>query len=99
MNHYDAAMVPGTKVRLSGKFLRNTGQIAGGEGQSVWTVQECSCPGCKDGYLVATNEPKDEESLKMFTEEELRDMPYLRMRHIARGNLSILGKLTVRDCP
>jgi hypothetical protein len=97
MNYYDALMVPGTTVRLSGKFLRNTGQMLGGEGLSRWIVQECPCPSCKDGTTVATNELKSD--LGYWTAEELEKEPYLKMRHIARCNLSILGVLTLRDCP
>jgi hypothetical protein len=47
----------GDKVRLTGEFLRNTGQIAGSEGQSTWLVVECPCGLCADGRFVATNQP------------------------------------------
>lgn len=46
---------PGQRVRLTGDFLRNTGQIAGGEGQKRWTVQLCHCRLC-DGPFIAVNE-------------------------------------------
>lgn len=50
--------VPGMKVRLTGAFLRSTGQIAGGEGQKRWIVIECSCRMCgRDGQFCAVNEP------------------------------------------
>jgi hypothetical protein len=48
---------PGDHVRLTGDFLRWTGQIAGGAGQSIWTVVECPCSLCRDGKFVATNQP------------------------------------------
>jgi len=32
------SIVVGSRVRLTGKFLRSTGQIAGGEGLSRWIV-------------------------------------------------------------
>lgn len=47
---------PGTRVRLTGAFLRSTGQIAGGEGTRVWTVAACGCGLCAFGDFVAVNE-------------------------------------------
>jgi len=66
-------LTPGERVRLTGDFLRNTGQQAGGEGFSVWTVRPCPCPLCKTGRFVATNERSYDDP----------DHP----RHIAAGNL------------
>ena len=34
---------PGTRVRLTGRFLKSTGQQAGDEGSKVWTVRACKC--------------------------------------------------------
>lgn len=93
-------MVPGVKVRLSGQFLRSTGQYTSSEARKVWTVQECPCRSCKakDGFTtVAVNETKDKDDLRYFSTEELETMPYLKMRHIARCNLTIVGELSVRD--
>lgn len=98
MKNYDSKMVPGTTVKLSGKFLKNTGQHLGHAGLDRWVVQECPCSGCKNGQLVATNEEKSADALSMFTKEELRDMPYLKMRHIARANLVIFGTISSRNC-
>jgi len=71
-------------VRLTGVFLRDTGQIAGGEGQNVWQVAECSCSLCSEWEgpnampLVAVNErgggPRQ-----------------VAWRHIAAVNLEVLG--------
>lgn len=47
---------PGDKVRLTGRFLRNTGQLKGGEGRKVWTVVECACGLCSRGGFVAVDE-------------------------------------------
>lgn len=63
---------PGTKVRLTGEFLRNTGQQVGGEGLSRWIVQECNCGMCGLGRFIATNEKNYDES---------------GQRHIAFSNL------------
>lgn len=95
--HLNAKMVPGTTVRLSGRFLRNTGQQLGGEGQSRWTVQECNCRGCTSGLLVATDQLKPEEDLDWFTRKELAETPGLKFRHIARSNLVIHGTPSVRN--
>ncbi len=51
------APLVGTRVRLTGEFLRNTGQMAGGEGQSKWTTVDCRCGLCKTGRFVAVDEP------------------------------------------
>jgi hypothetical protein len=75
----------GARVQLTGQFLRNTGQMLGGEGLSVWTVVACSCSLCATGRFVATNEPS-------YDEPE-------RPRHFAAGNLKRLGELTSRDTP
>ncbi len=96
-NALDERMVPGVKVRLSGKFLRSTGQTAGGEGSKVWTVQECPCAMCKarDFQAVAVNETKSD--LSYWSDEELAAMPYLKVRHIAKCNLTIVGVPSSRD--
>lgn len=39
----------GDRVRLTGRFLRSTGQFTGPEGQSRWIVQACPCALCKSG--------------------------------------------------
>ncbi len=64
---------PGTRVRLTGDFLRNTGQIAGGEGLSRWTTVLCTCGLCKTGRFVAVDEPSTDDPN--------------RSRHINAGNL------------
>ena len=68
---------PGTRVRLTGKFLRNTGQHTGSEGQSRWTVTGCACGLCKNGRHVATDEPG-----YYFSEDGL-------MRHFDYTNLQV----------
>jgi len=86
-------MSPGTKVRLSGKFLRSTGQISGGEGSKVWTVLDAPC----SDRLVAVDEeracPED------FTPEEYAADPSLKWRRIAKANLTVVGQLDSRDDP
>lgn len=52
---------PGTRVRFTGEFLRNSGQIKGGEGQSRWTVVECTCGLCMVGTYVAVNQPSHDD--------------------------------------
>jgi len=50
-------MKPGDAVRLTGEFLRNTGQAARGEeGRKRWTVVACNCGLCKLGGFVAVDE-------------------------------------------
>lgn len=52
---------PGARVRLTGEFLRNTGQIAGGEGSARWIVQPCSCGLCKTGRFIAVDQPSTDD--------------------------------------
>lgn len=48
---------PGDRVRMTGKFLRNTGQHTGPEGQSVWTVKDHpGCSMCERGNHVAVDQ-------------------------------------------
>jgi hypothetical protein len=49
-------MTPGTQFKLTGKFLRDTGQHTGAAGQSIWTVVKCGCSLCHSGTYVASNE-------------------------------------------
>ncbi len=63
---YDALMVPGVRVRLTGKFLANTGQRTGGEGRKVWeilavdgdywtTAEHAANPNLKDRRIAKAN--------------------------------------------
>jgi hypothetical protein len=77
-----AKMLPGAKVRLTGAFLRSTGQIAGGEGHMSWLVQECNCPMCQGEY-VATNEPHYcQENPEGFEDIAPEERPKWRHFHI-----------------
>lgn len=76
---------PGDRVRLTGEFLRNTGQLVGGEGHSRWIVLACDCGLCKTGDFVCTNQRRS--SADMFTAEEIAGDPSLGWRHINVGNL------------
>jgi hypothetical protein len=76
-----AKFQPGDKVRLTGKFLRNTGQIAGGEGQSKWTVVPCGCGLCRGGDFVAVNQSTTQDF----------DDGKEHFRHINAGNLVKCG--------
>lgn len=88
----DRAMVPGTRVRLSGKFLANTGQRKGGEGQKIWTILEGNA-GSPDWVIV-----NEEADVSFFSAEELKADPSLKWRRIARANLTIVGRPSHRNC-
>ena len=76
---------PGDLVRLTGAFLRNTGQIAGDEGHKRWTIQaHPGCRLCADGFVL-TDELRG--SLEDFTAEEYAADPLLRYRHVNAANL------------
>lgn len=48
---------PGTRVRMTRTFLRNTGQFTGTDAHAVWTVQACECGLCKVGPYILTDQP------------------------------------------
>jgi hypothetical protein len=77
---------PGTVVRLTGYFLKATGQFAGGEGTKRWKVQPCNCGLCRLSaqIFVAVDEPAAQD------DAEPAD-PSPRWRHIAGWNLQIVG--------
>ena len=83
----------GTRVRLTGYFLKCTGQVVGGEGRKVWRIAKCSpdcvlCAGPK-ALAVAVDEPKDWSGYDDIDEEFKLAHPW---RHIARVNLEDMSK-------
>jgi len=68
----------GDTVRMTGKFLRNTGQQVGGEGKKHWTVKDIQ------GSFAVVDEDAD---TSYFTAEEMQKDPSLRWRRINVGNL------------
>ena len=90
---------PGAKVRLTGIFLKNTGQRAGGEGLSKWTVRACDCGLCKGGRYSAVDAKYSALSCS-WTAEELAADPRLEWRHILNANLEQIGKpIRAEDLP
>lgn len=89
----------GTRIRLTGKFLRSTGQMTGGEGQSIWVVRECTCGLCKRDFVCTDQERTPGELALLYSPNELREFPHLRWRHINLNNVCAVGEITVRNCP
>ena len=88
----------GTKVRLTGYFLKCTGQVKGGEGSSRWTVIDPSESGFAErdclpsNRFVYTNEPIDVETQRtMFSDIKSTRADGRLMRSIAIANLEIVG--------
>lgn len=75
----------GTKVRLTGYFLKVTGQQRGEEGRKTFKVLGRS----GDSWAIVDEEAVDWQS--MFTPAELAADPTLKWRRIAIGNLQIVG--------
>lgn len=84
------ALAVGDKVKLTGKFLKSTGQATGSEGRSVWTVQAIR------GEFAITNQPV---SFDCWTPEEHAADPLLKFRRINMANLYKVGTLDSRNCP
>lgn len=77
---------PGTRVRLTGAFLKSTGQQVGPEGRKVWTVQACDCSLCTGGRFALTDERlSDEYRAEMWGDLPEEQRP--RFRHVAIFNL------------
>ena len=79
---YASLFVAGSRVRFTGVFLKNTGQIAGGEGTKTWTIVRCDC-GCED-------DPADYQGRLVAVDEKTALDPE-RQRHIATFNLLVVG--------
>jgi len=75
----------GDRVRLTGAFLRSTGQIVGGEGQKRWTVMGIKAVS-PDFVIVRVDEDASDTEI-YYTREELEAMPELRQRGINAANL------------
>jgi hypothetical protein len=48
---------PGQRVRLTGQFLRSTGQFTGQDAHSTWTVVAIDTYGSGPTVMVTTDEP------------------------------------------
>ncbi len=88
----------GDRIKLTGKFLRSTGQFTGPEGLSKWTVRACECDLCAGGDFVCTDQ-KATHVPGMYTAEELATYPSLAWRHINRANVYRVGTLDSRNSP
>jgi hypothetical protein len=83
----------GDKVRLTGKFLRSTGQGVGNEGRKTWTVTGLSGP------FVTTDEKHPESYVsQMWTPEEVATDPTLCYRKINAANLFKVGTVSADNC-
>lgn len=89
----------GTAVRLTGAFLKNTGQQAGDEGAKRWKIVECGCGLCVLGKHAATDEKHDDAyRAKMWGDLPEAERPLYR--HVALSNLEIVGaKPKAEDYP
>lgn len=56
MSRRTRTIVPGDRFKLTGAFLKKTGQQVGPEGQSVWVAQSCACNGCQRGSFVLSDQ-------------------------------------------
>jgi hypothetical protein len=79
---------PGCKVRLTGKFLRATGQQCSFDARKTWTIRAL------DGHFAVVDEPAD---TSWFSAKELAADPSLRFRRIHIDNLYIVGQADSRN--
>lgn len=88
---------PGTLCRFSGEYLRNTGQITGGEGPLRFYILSCSCGLCRAGHHVAVNIPSEYAQSGGYTPEEITAQPSLIWRHVAKASITIVGQADIRN--
>lgn len=81
----------GDRFRLTGKFLRSTGQTRGSAGLSVWTRVACSCLMCARGEWIASNEAGSAEVYPDLPPEEIPP------RHFAIANVCRVGTVDARN--
>ena len=77
-------------MRLTGSFLRSTGQIVGGEGTLAWLTVRCPCHLCSTGEYVAVNEPHHCQTDPTGYEDVPPEERPL-WRHFHAGNLEAVG--------
>ncbi len=78
----------GTKVRLTGRFLRSTGQYTGSDANGKWLTVACNCGLCEgDGYC-AVNEP----ALDYGQWDDIPKEKRPKWRHFATANLEDANK-------
>lgn len=80
----------GDKVRLTGKFLRSTGQFTGDEARRVWEVLAVDPGKYGSPDFITVNQPRAD--LSYWTAEELEADPMLKWRRIAAGNLQLSSR-------
>ncbi len=80
----------GDKVRLTGKFLRSTGQFVGGDSRSRWEVLHVDEGKHGDPDMITVNQPKHDMSF--WTAEEIAANPLLKWRRINAANLQLASK-------
>ena len=86
----------GSRVKLTGKFLKSTGQGRGSAGLDTWTITGFS----NRGEWAITDEALDSSYVaSAFTAAELEADSTLRFRRIALANLFIVGQVDSRNCP
>lgn len=78
----------GTKVHLTGHFLRSTGQYTGGDANGKWLIVACDCELCKRGEHCAVNEP----ALDYGQWDDIPKEKQPKWRHFAIANLEEAGK-------
>jgi hypothetical protein len=80
------ALAIGDQVKLTGQFLKTTGQKRGGEGGKKWTVVACDCGLCASRDYIAV----DEKSSFAMPDEP-------QQRHLNAGNVYRVGTLDSRN--
>lgn len=82
---------PGTKIRMSAKFLRSTGQLAGGEGRKTWTVLHVYRARGEAYPMLLVDEPSA-DPFRDYSDAERMNDPRLLWRRISSFNVSVVGK-------
>ena len=97
----------GDRFKLTGRFLRSTGQMTGSAGLDTWDRTECLCGMCASGRFVASNERMScdtcdstgqvrAELVHATCNEPCPDCEGI-MRHFNVANVYKVGSLDVRN--
>ncbi len=80
----------GDKIRLTGKFLRSTGQYTGHDAHRTWTVLRVEEGKYGSSDFLTVDQPQ--EDMSYWTQEEIDADPMLKWRRINAANCILASR-------